>query len=204
MQAEAFFHQVRILVHGRQGAVKVHVTLGPVRILGEAHPLQILRIIGVIVDDGEGTFPLESFYQQAFAVHVRKAQGALDMRGAPFGSPDHDGLDKGLCHIEVFDEVYPAKTDGDFAEFLVGLVVDDGGHAPHNLIVLVGQIKLPFTELQGWILVSQGFEFIVLEGRDPVFAVFVKVQGKADKCFELLAVLDGNNCGNRFHFYVIV
>ena len=204
MYAEAFFHQVRILVHGRQLAVKVHVALGPVGIFGKAHPLQVLRIVGIVIDDRKGAFALEALYQQAFAVHVRKAQGALDMCGSAFGAPDHDGLDESLGHLEVFDEVYPSETDGNLAEFLVGLVVDDGGYAPHNLIVLISQIEFPFTEIQGRIPVSQGLEFVILEGRNPVFTIFVKVQGKVDKSLEHLLVLDGNNGGNRFHFHVII
>ena len=197
--AEALRNAVRELEHGRHLRGDVHHALGPVHILGEAQALQVLRIIGVIVDDRERALVLEALHQQTLAVHVREAQGALDFLRAPLGTPGHNGLDERLAHVEVLDEVYPAKADGVLLPLLVGFFVDDGGHAAHGFAALLGQEQFPFAERQGRIVRSQRLVFVILKGRNPLVAVFVQVQREFDKFLEHALARNGHDGGFRFH-----
>ena len=190
---------VRELEHGRHLRGDVHHALGPVHILGETQPFQVLRIIGIVVNDRKGAFVLEALHQKAFPVHVREAKGTFDFFCAPFRAPGDNCVDERLAHIEIVNKIYPAKADGVFLPLLIGFLVDDGGHAAHGFSVLFCQEQFPFAEGQGGVFRAQGLIFIVLKGRNPLVAVFVQVQREFDKILEHALVRDGHNGCFRFH-----
>ena len=197
--AKALRNAVRELEHGRHLCWDVHHALGPVHILGEAQALQVFRIIGIVVDDRKRALVLKTFHQQAFAVHVREAQRALDFLCAPLRAPGNYRLDERLAHIEVLNEVYPAKADGILLPLLIGFFIDDGSHAAHGFAALLGQEQFPFAERQGRIVRSQCLVFVILKGRNPLVAVFVQVQREFDKFLEHALARNGHDGGFRFH-----
>ena len=140
VQAVALLHEVRVLEHRRQCVGEVDVALGPVHILGEAHPLQELAVVGEVVDDREGGVVLEPFHQEAFPVHVGEAEGSLDFPGAPRAAPGDDRIHERFGHVEILDEVDPAEADGLLLPFLTRLAVADGGHAADGLPVPPGEV----------------------------------------------------------------
>ena len=164
--------------HGRKFRRDVHHPLGPVHIFGKAQALQVFRIIRIVVDDGEGALVLEAFHKKAFPVHICKAQRALDLCCTPYFAPFNHGVNEGLAHVEVLDEVYPAEADGILIPFLVGVVIDDGGYAACNLSVLIGQIKFTVTELQGGVFGAKRLVFVVFKCRDPFVRSLVQLNGK--------------------------
>ena len=63
-------------------------------------------------------------------------------------------------------------------------MVDDGGDAADGLPVPPGQVEFPLAEGEGRVLVGQGFDFVTLEGRDPLGAVLEQIEGEADELLE--------------------
>ena len=189
----AFFNQIGILHHGRQRVRKRNHTLCPVRILGKAHALQILAVIGVIVDDGEGAFFFKTLNQQTFAVHIGKAQRTFHLLRTARFSPFNHLVYQCFGHIEIFYEVYPAKAHHFLSPLLIGIAVDDGSHAAHHFIVPESQVQFPVTKSQGRILVTQRLVFVVLQCGHPFVAVFIEIQRELDKPPQHAFPLNGDN-----------
>ena len=152
--AETLRDFIGISEHGRKLRGDVHHPLGPVHVLGKAKTLQVFRIIRIVVDDGEGALVLKAFHKETFAVHIREAKGALNLGCTTLLTPLNYSINEGLANIKILNEVNPAKADGILIPLFVGVVIDDGGYAACDLSVLIGQIKLTFTELKGRIVLS--------------------------------------------------
>ena len=131
----SFFDQVGELEHGREGRAHVQCPLGPIDLLGEAELFQHGAVIGIVVEAGERAQMLETFHQKAFLVHIGESPGTAYVGASPLSAPFGHGVDQRFQNRLVFDEVQPAEAD-EFL-FVIGLVVDDGGHAAHNLTAAI-------------------------------------------------------------------
>ena len=99
---------------------------------------------------------------------------ALYMGHAPFLAPLLHGAYQRFGHFGVVDEVDPAETHLFLVPCLVGLAVDDGGHATHYLVVLVSQEVVRLAELKsGILLLVEGIQHVVIEVGHRVCVVFV-------------------------------
>ena len=167
----------------------------PVGVFLESQAFHVCGVVGIVVDGGHGAQLVESFYQHAFGIHVGEAQGALDVGHAPFASPLFDGADQCFGHFCVVREVYPSEAHFLFAPCLVGAVVDDGGHASHQLAVFVGQEVVGFAKLEsGVFLFAECAQHVVVEVGHGVGIVFVQFVVEADEPLEVPSVgyfLDG-------------
>ena len=200
VQAVALLHEVRVLEHGRKGVGEFDVPLGPVHVLAEAQALQILAVVGEIVDDRERGVVLEAFHQEAFPVHVGESQRALHLLRALGAPPRDDRVDEGFRHVEILDEVDPAEPDGILSPLVIGLVVDDGGDPAHDLSVAAGEIQFALAEGEGRVFVGEGLEFVIFESGHPLGAVLEQVQGKTNECLQHAPSFHGNDFDKSHRF----
>ena len=61
------------------------------------------------------------------------------MGHAPFLAPFFNGMYKGLRYFGVVDKVNPAEAHLFLVPGLVGFMVDDGGYASYDFIILVSK-----------------------------------------------------------------
>ena len=168
------------------GVGDVNLELHPVGIFPEAQAFDMGGIVGIVVDGGHGAQLVEAFYQHALGIHVGEPQGALDVRHAPFFAPLLDGADEGFGHLRVINEVYPAEAHFLLLPRLVGPPVDDGGHAPRQLALLVGQEVLCLAELEGGVLLFvEGVQHVVVEVGHRVGVVLVQFVVEADESLQV-------------------
>ena len=152
------------LVLLRDGIGDINLVFHPVSVFPEAQALHMGGIVGIVVDGGHGAQLVEAFYQHAFGIQVGEAQGTLDVRHAPFFAPLLHGAYQGFGHLRVINEVYPAEAHFLLLPRIIGFVVDDGGHAAHELAVLVGQEVVGLAKLEGGVLLSvEGVQHVVVE-----------------------------------------
>ena len=181
VQAETLFHQ-RGVLHLRDFFCRyVHDLLQPVGVFPEAKFLQARAVIRIVVDDGKGCQAVEIFHQQAFLVHVRKTERALDLLAASLPPENDYGVDEGADDFGVVDEIDPAEADNLLFPARIGLVVDDGRNAADDFAIAYGQVAGALAELQGGVLVAQRIEFVRMKGGDPVRIVFVEFFRKCDE-----------------------
>ena len=134
---------------------------------------------------------LVAFHQEAFLVHVGESPRAMHLGASVLLAPVRNGSDQGAQHFFVFDEVEPAETDDVLS--VVGLVVDDGCHAAHDFIVSISQEAVSLAEVVGSVFLGvEGVVFVAFKGGHPIGAVFVQMQWKSHKLFQLLVT---------FHFF---
>ena len=136
----------------------------PVGLLLKAQLLHVFGVVGVVVDGGHGAELFKALHQHAFGVEVGKSQGALDVGHASFASPLLHGFYQGAAHLFVVHKVNPAKANVLGGPGVVGLVVDDGSHAAHNLPLTPGEEIVGLAKLKcGVVLLVEGAEHVVEE-----------------------------------------
>lgn len=67
------------------------------------------------------------------------------MGHAPFLAPFFNGMYKGLRYFGVVDKVNPAEAHLFLVPGLVGFMVDDGGYASYDFIILVSKKIIGFA-----------------------------------------------------------
>ena len=189
---EPFLNEVVELEHGGQLVAHLKHALGPVDVLREAKLLEHGAVIRVVVEASEGAQVLVTFHQQAFLVHVGESPRASHLGATPCKAPVGHRVNQGLEHLFVFDEVEPPEAHEML--LVVGLVVDDGCHAPHDLLAAIGQETVGLAEVVGTVLLwVEGVILVAFKGWHPVGAVLVKAEGKRHKHFQLLVVFNFDN-----------
>ena len=176
VQAVAFLDQFRELEHRRTLLLYQRDALGPVHVLVETQLLQERVVVGIVVQAGEGAEVLVAFDKQSLLVHIGEAPGALHPGAAASATPFRHGIQQGLQHFAVFDEVQPAEADVLLFPDLVGGAVDNGRHAAGQFAVLVGQVALGFAVVvRAVLLLVKSIEFVPAKRGNPVLAAFVKL-----------------------------
>ena len=173
--------------------------LDPVGVLGEAHLVQIIVIIRMVVDQRHGAQLVVALDEHALGVEIRKAQRAHDRLHPELAAELVDLVHQGLGHLLVLDEVIPAEAHLLVVPLLVGLAVDDGGHAADQLAVLVGKIQLGIAELlRGALLLVQRIHLVEDEGRDIIRVVTIQFLREIDELLELGTGPDRTNLDRHF------
>ena len=176
-----------------------HDVFDPVGVLAEAHLGQIVVIIRVIVDQRHGAQLVVALDEHALGVEIREAQRAHDRLHLELAAEFVDLVHQGLGDLLVLDEVVPAEADLLVVPLLVGLVVDDGGHAAGQLAILVGQIELRVAELLcSTFLLVQRVHLVEHEGRDIIRVVTVQFLREIDELLELGTGPDRTNLDRHF------
>ena len=191
MEAVAFFHEPGDLEDLGADMVHVNHPLDPVHVLFEAVGLKEGVVVRIIVQAGEGAQAVVAFHQGAFLVHVREAQRALQLGAAVLLAPCDDGVQEGVQDFLVFDEIEPSETHHGLFPELVGLEIDYGRHASHDLVVAVGEVQACVAEFICAVLLGiEGIVFVSHQRGDPVFAVLIKFKRECEEFTELPPVLD--------------
>ena len=99
----------------------------------------------------------------------------------------------------VVDKIDPAETHEALAPLLYVAAVQDGGHAPNDMLILVGQPETGIAILEGGVLIAaQSVELVEHECGYPEGVVPVELEGKTDEGFQFLEAgnfldLDGHD-----------
>ena len=153
------------------------------------HLFHVLGIVRIVVDGGHGTQLVKAFNQHTFRVHVREAQWTDHFRHTFFAAPLLDGIEQCTRHVNVVDEVYPAKTYALAVPAFVGTAVNDGGNTTDNLAVAIGQEIICFAKLKGSILfLTKGVQLVAVQVGSIVLIPLVQVVMKLDEGIKFLLV----------------
>ena len=127
--------------------------LDPVDILQIAKPLQILGIIGVIVNGCEGRAFAESFDEHALPVQVGEPQRAMKAFHALVGRPLLHRSEEGLRDFEILDKIDPTEAGVLFSPLLDVAVVDETGDSSDHASVFPRSPVFRLAKLEGGVLV---------------------------------------------------
>ena len=151
-------------------------------------PLDVLRVVGIVVERGHGAQLVESVGQHALGVHVGEAQRANHLGHALAASVVFHGLHQGFRHFGVVYEVDPSEAHTLALPLLVGVVVDDGGHAAYHLSVFVSDVIFSLAKLERRVLVLvQRVHVVAEQVGGIIFVPLVKVVAELHKGFQVLA-----------------
>ena len=167
-----------------------HLALHPTDFLLVAQLAHVFGIVGIVVDGVHGGELVIAVGEHALKVHVGEAEWPHDGVHATLAAPFFNGLQQGFRNLDVVDEVNPAKAHVALVPMRVGPVVDDGGHAAHNLSVAQGQEALHVAELQRRILLGvEGVERVLQEVGHGIGAVLVQFPVEANEAPHVLFIL---------------
>ena len=95
--------------------------------------LEMLRIVGIVVDGRHGRELIEAVDEHALGVEIGEAERSDESVALVCLRPVFGLSQQGTAHLEIVDEVDPPEARRLFVPRAVGLVVDDAGHASHDL-----------------------------------------------------------------------
>ena len=188
MEVVAFLHHLgnlRVLLRSFFGYFKIIL-----HIVVVFHPaaqlLHVLRIIRIVVTGRHRAEPVKAPRQHTLGVHVGKAQRSYDILHALLPAIVLYGLEQGIRHIQVVDEVNPAEAHVLLLPLLVGFVVDDGSHTSDHLPILHGKVILSFAEVKGRIPVfRQRVQLVAVEIGHIVGIALVEIIMELDKSLQV-------------------
>ena len=161
-----------------------------------AQPLDVFRVVGIVVERGHSAQFLEAVGQHSLRVHIGKAKWPYHLRHPFLAAIVFHCLHQGFRNFRIIDEVNPTKAHTLALPFLVGVMVDDSSHAASHLPVLVGDIVLGLAKLESSVLLLvQRVHVVAEQVRGIIFVSFVKVVVELHK---LLQVPSG---GHLLDFY---
>ena len=117
-----------LLVGGRSDEL-----LDPVHVLLIAQSRQMILIIGVIIIGKEAAAAVKTLHQHALPVHIREAQGTVNLGAAQLPGPVLHRVEQSLGHLVVVDKVHLGKPQAVGVPLFVGLAAQDRADAAHDL-----------------------------------------------------------------------
>jgi len=120
----------------------------PFGVFPESHAGEELRVVGMVVEAGDGTDLVESVDEHPFRVKISESQRTVYRLHATFPSPLFDGLYEGFGHFEILDEVDESEPDTGFTGLAVADMVDDGDDASYGFAVPFCQENLMVIHFQ--------------------------------------------------------
>lgn len=111
MQTEAVLHDVADFQHlFRNLFWHINLKFHPVGIFHEAQSLEVLLIVGIVVDGGLCTQLVETLNQATFGVHVGEAERSGELRHAfAFRPVNHCTIER-IHHFLIVDEIDKTKA----------------------------------------------------------------------------------------------
>ena len=168
------------------GVGDVDLELVPVLILGVAHTLHVLRIVGMIVDGGHRADLVEAHDEHALVIQIGESHGAVYGVHALLARPLFDGGEEGVDHLLVVDKVHEAEASAVLIPDAVSGVRNDARDASDDAFAPIGQIVDGFAILEGRVFISrQGDHLFVDQPRHIVGVALVQVDGKLHEAPEL-------------------
>ena len=108
----------------------------------------MLGIVGIVVDGSHGTHQVKAFCEHSLGIKISESERSLQTVHATFLTPGRYGIKQCTAYVYVINEINPAEPYGIDLPRLIGLTVDDGGHAAHHLTVLNGNEGLRLAEIK--------------------------------------------------------
>ena len=161
----------------------INLKFHPVGIFYEAQSLEVLLIVGIVVDGGLCAQLVEALNQAPFGVHVGEAERSGDLRHAfAFRPVNHCTIER-IHHFLVVDEIDKTKAALCLAGALVHQFVDNASDAAHRLIVAIRHEKCALAKLvSGIFFRKKSGEHIVRKVGNVVLIAFINnVYWKMDK-----------------------
>ena len=157
----------------------------------------MVDIVGIIVDGGHGAQLVIAEGEHTLLVHVGETHGTHHGIHATLASPLPYGVEKGVAHLGVVDEIEETETHVAAPRATVDGAVDDGCHAPHRFSVAVGHEALRLTEIESGVDVGRkGGEVVAHKSGHIVGVALVEVVAKLHELAQL-----GADGGNLTYFY---
>ena len=183
------------------GVRDIDFVFHPVGVFLEAEFLHVYGIVGVVVDSGHGTELVETFNQHTFRIEIGESERSGNVSHAPFLSPVFYRFDESGGYFRVVNEVYPPEADVLATPFLVGTVVDNGGYTSYDLVILVCQKIICFTEFECCILtLVKCIEHIVVKVGDGVRIALVHSVIETDKFLKFSLCRDFLDCNSHISY----
>ena len=162
----------------------------PVDLVGVAVVLEVLRIVGKVVDRRHGRELVEAVDEHALRVEVGEAERPHQLRAAVLARPVFGLTQQGAAHFQIVDEIDPSEARRLFVPRAVGLVVDDARHTPHDFPVASRQVEIGFAKFKRRVLFRVVcVEHILEQIGHGVSVVLIEFVVEADELFELRTVL---------------
>ena len=183
------------------GVRDIDFVFHPVGVFLEAEFLHVYGIVGVVVDSGHGAELVETFNQHTFRIEIGESERSGNVSHAPFLSPVFYCFDESGGYFRVVNEVYPPETDVLATPFLVGTVVDNSGYTSYDLVILVCQKIICFTEFECCILtLVKCIEHIVVKVGDGVRIALVHSVIETDKFLKFSLCRDFLDCNSHISY----
>ena len=121
-------------------------------------------------------------------VHIGEAHRTNHFGHTMFATPLRGGVEEGVDHLVVVDEVDEAEAEQLLVGALVDHTVDDCGDTTHVLAVAIGHKALTVAKIEGGVdLRREGVDIIADQRRHRVRVVAVKVDAKLCEAAQLAA-----------------
>ena len=172
----------------------------PVHLLGVAQTLQMGRVIRIVIRGGHRAQLVIAPGEHPFGVHVGEPERPHKLVASMGTPPCLHRLQQGTTHLPVVHEIDPTETGVVRPPCLVGLMIDDGGHPPHDFPVAQGQEEIGLTKVEGRVFPGiERVERVFQEIGHGIRTILVKLVVEADKGFQLAAGGYFLYCYSRHH-----
>ena len=172
--------------------------LKPVHLLGVAHSLEVLRVVGGIVDGGHRTPEVKILDKHAFLVEVGDSQRPLNTSHSALCTPAFHCLQEGCSNFAVVHHLYEAEAHTFLLPLRIGMLVDDGGNASDRYTIAIGHKRLDFTKLQASIVTrTEGVAHIGIKIRYILRVIGIDTTRQRDKIVHVFTGVYGNNLNVR-------